>query len=246
MTQPLYFLHNKASAQFEVKLAATIAALRDSAERFKPLTLACSLGAEDMVLVDLIAREKLDVSVFVLQTGRLHAETLGLLKTAQTKYGQLNWRVFEPSARYAEAFTANYGPLAMRDSVALRQACCSLRKMQPLALALKDQAGWITGLRREQSNARADVPLLETETTPEGSRAKLNALVDWTWGDVWHYIQANDVAYNALHDRFYPSIGCEPCTRSVTLGEDFRSGRWWWEASSKECGLHVKHEEIAA
>jgi phosphoadenosine phosphosulfate reductase len=100
----------------------------------------------------------------------------------------------------------------------------------------------VTGLRREQSGARADVPLVDTSE----KRTKINPLANWTWGDVWHYIQANKLDYNPLHDQFFPSIGCEPCTRAISLGEDFRSGRWWWEdEAAKECGLHVKHEEEA-
>ena len=110
--------------------------------------------------------------------------------------------------------------------------------MEPLARALAGKRAWITGLRREQSGARADVPLIDTT---DATRVKFNPLADWTWGDVWHYISLNNVAYNPLHDQFFPSIGCAPCTRAISLGEDFRSGRWWWEdETAKECGLHAK------
>ena len=123
--------------------------------------------------------------------------------------------------------------------------------MVPLEKALAGKRAWITGLRREQSNARAAVPPIEHQTvTVDGQRverAKINPIADWTWGDVWHFIQLNDIPYNPLHDQFYPSIGCAPCTRAVTLGEDFRSGRWWWEQeSAKECGLHVASSTISA
>jgi phosphoadenosine phosphosulfate reductase len=124
----------------------------------------------------------------------------------------------------------------MYKSLALRKACCHIRKMEPLERALAGKNGWITGLRRDQSSARAEVHDIEQQE----ERAKINPLADWTWGDIWHYIALNDIPFNPLHDQFFPSIGCAPCTRAVTLGEDFRSGRWWWEQeSAKECGLHV-------
>jgi phosphoadenosine phosphosulfate reductase len=129
----------------------------------------------------------------------------------------------------------------MRESLDLRKACCHIRKVEPLGRALTGYSAWITGMRSEQSAARADVHAVDTS---DAKITKYNPLVDWTWGDVLHYIVENKVPYNALHDKFYPSIGCEPCTRAVSLGEDFRAGRWWWESkegeSAKECGLHVK------
>jgi phosphoadenosine phosphosulfate reductase len=125
----------------------------------------------------------------------------------------------------------------MRQGVALRKACCALRKLEPLARLLAGRTAWVTGLRRGQSDARAEVPF---EDADDAGRAKLNPLADWSLADVWHYVAQHGVPYNALHDRFFPSIGCEPCTRAVAVGEDFRAGRWWWEAeSAKECGLHV-------
>jgi phosphoadenosine phosphosulfate reductase len=121
--------------------------------------------------------------------------------------------------------------------VALRKTCCTIRKLEPLQRALSQADGWITGLRREQSNARAVVP----DFVEEDGRIKINPLADWTWGDVWHFVAEHHVPYNPLHDAFFPSIGCAPCTRAISVGEDFRAGRWWWEdESAKECGLHVK------
>jgi len=132
------------------------------------------------------------------------------------------------------------GQDAMYQSMALRKACCNIRKMEPLARALQGQRAWITGLRREQSDARAEVPLIDTAEETTLQRIKLNPLANWTWGDVWHYIALHQVDYNPLHDQFYPSIGCAPCTRAISLGEEFRAGRWWWESeTAKECGLHV-------
>jgi phosphoadenosine phosphosulfate reductase len=230
-------LYAKPSADFATKLAATEALLRDATQRFQPITQASSLGAEDMVITHLLHTLQLDSEVFVLQTGKLHAETLALLNTVQTTYGiDRVVRVYEPDAAAAQAFEAANGPEAMYKTIELRKACCDIRKMVPLDIALAGKKAWITGLRREQSNARAEV--LGVEQQP--LRVKVNPLVDWTNGDVWHYLATHKVPYNALHDQFYPSIGCAPCTRAVTLGEDIRSGRWWWEQeAAKECGLHV-------
>jgi phosphoadenosine phosphosulfate reductase len=224
------------SIQFEEKLAASIALLRDAGQRYQPLTQANSLGIEDIVITHLLASNHVASEVFVLQTGKLHAETLALLEALKATYAaQLTIRVYEPSPHAAEQFVREHGELAMRQSIELRKTCCGIRKMEPLARALAGQRAWITGLRREQSDARASVSDIEDD----GTLAKINPLVDWTFADVWHYAKQHNLAYNPLHDRFYPSIGCEPCTRAVTLGEDFRSGRWWWESSTKECGLHV-------
>ena len=232
-------LHDKPSADYRDKVQASVAAIQaviaDQGERW---TQAHSLGVEDIVVTHLLqAAGVLDtVSVFVLETGRLHAETLALIPRLETHFGVALQR-FEPQHTAVLHFVRDHGADAMYQSLALRKACCDIRKMEPLARALAGKVGWVTGLRREQSNARADVPLIEQE--PE--RVKLNPLADWTWGDVWHCIAEHALPYHPLHDAFYPSIGCEPCTRAISLGEDFRAGRWWWEHSgAKECGLHVK------
>jgi phosphoadenosine phosphosulfate reductase len=129
------------------------------------------------------------------------------------------------------------GECAMYDSIELRKNCCGIRKLEPLSRMLKDRSAWITGMRREQSNDRGTVAFSELD---DKGRTKFNPLADWSWTDVWQYIATNDVPYNPLHDEFMPSIGCAPCTRAIAVGEDFRSGRWWWEAEgAKECGLHV-------
>ena len=143
-------------------------------------------------------------------------------------------------------FVAREGTDAMYRSIDLRKACCGIRKMEPLGRALQGQKAWITGLRREQSSARAEVPLVDTSEVAATGLTKFNPLANWTWGDVWHCIATRGVDYNPLHDAFYPSIGCAPCTRAISLGEDFRAGRWWWEdEAAKECGLHVKNTEAA-
>ncbi|TFZ03359.1 phosphoadenylyl-sulfate reductase [Ramlibacter rhizophilus] len=229
-------LHARPSAGFDTRLAETQALLRRAAAEFAPLTQASSLGAEDVVITHLINALGLDIPVFVLDTGMLHAETLALLERTRAS-SNVPVRVFQPREEATIAFVAREGQDAMYRSLALRKACCQIRKMEPLARALDGQRAWITGLRREQSATRAEVPLIDTSE----ARTKFNPLADWTWGDVWHYIATRGVDYNPLHDQFYPSIGCAPCTRAISLGEDFRAGRWWWEdEAAKECGLHVK------
>ena len=190
-----------------------------------------------MVLAHLINHLKLNIGIFVLETGQLHAETLALMfRFKGTSRAPV--RVFTPDNESVVQFVAREGKDPMFKSIALRKACCQIRKMEPLSRALAGKAAWITGLRREQSGARAEVPLIDTS---DAARVKLNPLANWTWGDVWFYIADNKLDYNPLHNQFYPSIGCAPCTRAVSAGEDFRAGRWWWEdESAKECGLHVK------
>jgi phosphoadenosine phosphosulfate reductase len=236
-------LHARPSVDHDIKLAHTIAVLTSAAaEHGSRIVQATSLGAEDMVLTHLIAAHHLPISMATLDTGKLHRETLDLIGRAEAAYGVTIDR-FAPAQEAVVHFVARHGERAMFDSVELRKACCALRKLEPLARLLDGRSAWITGLRREQSDHRAEVPFSERDAS---GRLKLNPLADWTWGDVWHHIGANDVPYNPLHDRFFPSVGCEPCTRAIALGEDFRAGRWWWEnEGAKECGLHVKKPEGA-
>lgn len=229
-------LHAKPSKDFDSKLAQTKALLQRAAAEFQPLKQASSLGAEDVVITHLINALELDIPVFVLETGMLHKETLALLERTKAS-SRTRVEVLQPQHEAVVQFVKREGKDPMYRSIELRKACCHIRKVEPLERALAGQRAWITGLRREQSAARAEVPLVDQSET----RLKVNPLADWTWGDVWHYIKLNAVDYNPLHDEFYPSIGCVPCTRAISLGEDFRAGRWWWEQeSAKECGLHVK------
>lgn len=265
-------LHARPSATYAEKLeqaqstlqqAALLGASNGAAEnganiQERLVTQASSLGAEDVVITHLINALQLDIPVFVLETGALHTETLALLERTQAQ-SHAPITVYRPEHTAVIQFIRTNGQDAMYKSIDLRKACCGIRKMEPLARALAGKLGWITGLRREQSNARADVPLIDTSearahnagatSAAQDARmgdantgmTKFNPLANWTWGDVWHYIATNAVDYNPLHDQFYPSIGCAPCTRAISLGEDFRSGRWWWEdETAKECGLHVK------
>ncbi|NDP40708.1 MAG: phosphoadenylyl-sulfate reductase [Rhodoferax sp.] len=238
-------LNARASSDFDAKLLETTAVLQQAARDYAPLgadtapriSQASSLGAEDMVISHLINTLELDIGIFVLETGMLHAETLDLLGRLKAS-SRAPVQVFTPATEAVVQFVAREGKDAMYRSIGLRKACCQIRKMEPLNRALQGKAAWITGLRREQSGARADVPLVDTS---DATRVKLNPLANWTWGDVWYFIAINKIDYNPLHDQFYPSIGCAPCTRAVSAGEDFRAGRWWWEEeAAKECGLHVK------
>jgi phosphoadenosine phosphosulfate reductase len=198
------------------------------------------LGAEDVVITHIINSLELDIPVFVLETGALHSETLALLERLQAN-SRASIQVYKPQHEAVIAFVKNPGQQAIFETMANRKACCGIRKLEPLGRALQGQKAWVTGLRREQSQARAEVSAQEADMTNGVAITKLNPLVDWTWGDVWHYIASHNVDYNPLHDQFFPSIGCAPCTRAISLGEDFRAGRWWWEdENAKECGLHVK------
>ena len=208
------------------------------AAEFAPTVLANSLGAEDMVLTDLIARDALDIDIFSLDTGRLPPETYDLMARLELRYGR-HLRYYYPRHEAAEAYTRAHGINGFYDSVELRRACCEARKVEPLRRALTGRKAWITGLRSAQSPTRSALPEQEFDATH--GLEKFSPLADWSEREVWAYIRLHDVPYNALHDRFYPSIGCAPCTRAISPGEDLRAGRWWWEnADTKECGLHMK------
>ncbi|WP_423455195.1 phosphoadenylyl-sulfate reductase [Ottowia sp. VDI28] len=240
---PAIDLYARPSRDFDAKLHETVVTLLKAAAT-GPVAQASSLGAEDMVITHLINTHALPIGIFVLDTGALHAETLALidqLKTQQTGYPHAPLTVYHPVQESVVQFVAREGKEAMYKSIELRKSCCHIRKMEPLARALAGKNAWVTGLRREQSGARAEVDLVDRSEEESKNLLKYNPLANWTWGDVWHYISKNEVPYNPLHDQFYPSIGCAPCTRAITVGEDFRAGRWWWEdEAAKECGLHVK------
>lgn len=201
------------------------------------IVFANSLGAEDVVIADLISKHCPDIKNFVLDTGRLPEETLKLLADMQGHYSNLQIDVYYPEAADVEGFVAENGINAFYESQDLRKGCCFVRKIKPLKRALADKKAWITGLRREQSVTRDEIQFEEWD---EGNNMyKLNPLADWSEKEVWAYIKANNVPYNELHDKHYPSIGCAPCTRAISMGEDVRSGRWWWEnPENRECGLH--------
>lgn len=237
-------LYARKTAAFDSRVANAIAVLKQAAaEHPGKVVQATSLGAEDMVITDLIARHQIGIALGTLETGKLHAETSALIPRIEERYG-LKVEVYRPVAEAVIHFVKNHGEKAMYESIDLRKGCCAIRKLEPLSRMLAKRTAWVTGLRREQSDNRGDVPFSEPD---DKGRTKYNPLADWTWNDVWHYISANEVPYNPLHDQFMPSIGCEPCTRAIAVGEDFRAGRWWWEdEKAKECGLHVHGAEEAA
>jgi phosphoadenosine phosphosulfate reductase len=221
----------------DAKVGFTLGVLRE-AEALGHVALASSLSAEDMVLTDMIARNALNIGIFAIDTGMLHAETLALLDQAQTHYA-LQIDVYHPKAQDTAAYIAAHGKHAFYESLELRHACCDIRKVAPLEQALVGKAGWITGQRRTQGVTRSD--LAHREADAKFGIAKFNPLADWDWDDVMAYVKAHNVPINPLHARGYPSIGCATCTKAVRPGEDPRAGRWWWEQSdAKECGLHVK------
>ena len=201
------------------------------------LVLASSLGAEDMVLTDLVFRAALPIQIFTLDTGRLHEQTLRVLARIRETYARAV-RVYFPEASGVEALVEAQGINGFYESVDARKACCRVRKVLPLQRALAGRAAWITGLRREQSPTRAELQV-EARDLDHGI-AKWSPLADWSEAEVWAYLRTHKVPYNALHDQGFLSIGCAPCTRAVQPGEDARAGRWWWEhPETKECGQHV-------
>jgi len=230
-------LYDRVTNGFDDRVAHAVAVLRDAArDHAGHIVQATSLGAEDMVVTDLIARHGLGIALGTLETGKLHAQTVALIPRIEERYG-LAVEVYRPQADAVIHFVQSHGEKAMYKSIELRKGCCGIRKLEPLSRMLDGRTAWITGLRREQSGNRGDVPFIEAD---DNGRTKYNPLADWTWNDVWHYIALHAVPYNPLHDEFMPSIGCEPCTRAIAVGEDFRAGRWWWEdEKAKECGLHV-------
>ncbi|VEF00152.1 phosphoadenylyl-sulfate reductase [Neisseria canis] len=198
---------------------------------------ASSLAVEDMVITDVLAKMQAGIEVFTLNTGRLNAETLALADTVGTHYPKLTFRLYTPEAAAAEAYILENGPNAFYESIELRKTCCRIRKVEPLNKALADADAWLTGQRRGQSVTRTELPFVEEDNSR--GILKYNPIYDWSEAEVWAYILQNQVPYNPLYEQGYPSIGCEPCTRPVRIGEDIRAGRWWWESQdSKECGLH--------
>jgi phosphoadenosine phosphosulfate reductase len=202
-----------------------------------PAALASSLSAEDMVITDAILRHKLEIEIFTLDTERLHADTLNVIDAIRNRYGY-DVKVFRPDPRAVAEYVSDFGRDAFYESRELRKRCCHIRKVEPLNRALEGKEAWVTGQRREQAVTRAELKLQEFDAAR--GIVKFNPLADWTEAEVWEYIRAFEVPYNALHDQGYRSIGCAPCTRPTVAGEDVRAGRWWWEIrEASECGLHV-------
>ncbi len=227
------------TSSVDKKRAQVIDLLKSAANTCPAITFANSFGAEDMVLTDIINKAQLPIEIFSLDTGRLPAETYTLMSEVEKQYATKPV-IFFPRHETVEDYVRTNGINAFYESIELRKACCHMRKVEPLKRALKDKQAWVTGMRAEQASTRASLPTQEFDDSNQ--LEKFNPLSDWTEKEVWAYIRMYNVPYNALHDQFYPSIGCAPCTRAVAMGEDVRAGRWWWEdPQNKECGLHVKN-----
>ena len=225
------------AAELSEKTATLKQRLLSIAEKFSDVRFATSLAAEDMVITDTIAQSKAKIALFTLATGRLHQETVDMIKATADHYGISITKAF-PEEVDVQAFIDQYGMNGFYDGEEAKKACCRARKIKPLNAALIGADAWLTGQRREQSTTREELNFEEHDDAR--GIAKFNPLFDWTEADIWAYIKQGNVLIHPLHLKGYPSIGCEPCTRQVKKGEDIRAGRWWWlQSDSKECGLHI-------
>ena len=217
----------------------SIEALRKLTDIFPgQVVFSTSLGYEDQVITDLIATNSLPVRLFTLDTGRMFGETYSVWNKTLIRYG-LPIQTMYPKQQAVEQLLTAKGPNSMYESVENRKECCGIRKVEPLNRALAGQKIWITGIRAEQSMNRHDMTQLEWDEAHQ--LFKFHPLLNWSFEEVKAYVTAHNVPYNPLHDKGYVSIGCQPCTRAIQPGDDFRAGRWWWEDNSKkECGLHAK------
>lgn len=212
-------------------------ALQKTAQLFPGrVKFSSSLGQEDQVLTDIIARNGIGITIFSIDTGRLFNEVYETMERTEARY-KMKFQVFFPQAEAVQRMVEERGINLFYESVQNRQDCCGVRKVEPLSRALADADVWITGLRAEQNDHRKNIPMVEW--LEDKKMYKINPLLHWTYDEMIGYIRQNNVPYNPLHDKGFISIGCAPCTRAVEPGEDPRAGRWWWEASHKECGLHL-------
>ncbi len=200
-----------------------------------------ALGIEDQVITHLISNQATSIEIFTLDTGRLFQETYDLLDVTRSRY-KVNIKTYFPNERNVEQLVTAKGPNSFFQSVENRKECCFIRKVEPLKRALEGASIWITGIRAEQSSNRGQMQLVEWDA--QHKVVKYNPLLNWSEQEILRFVKENKVPVNTLHNKGFPSIGCAPCTRAITDGEDPRSGRWWWEATNKECGLHEKNEEI--
>ena len=218
--------------------AASLVGGLEMISQFFPGTVvfSSSLGQEDQVITDAIFKNDLPIKIFTLDTGRLFNETYELLERTNARYKK-SIQVYFPEAIDVEEFVKTKGVNSFYESVENRKECCHIRKVKSLNRALQGADVWITGLRAEQSDSRKEMPMIEW--LEDKQLYKFNPLLHWTYNEVLGYIMEFYVPYNPLHDKGFISIGCAPCTRAIEPGEDPRAGRWWWETSQKECGLHV-------
>ena len=217
--------------------------LKYTLNRFEDrIALASSFSAEDQVLTDMICNISPKTQIFTLDTGRLPEETYEVMEQTRKRYG-IDIKVMVPDHDFLEEMVLHSGPNLFYKSIADRKLCCQVRKIEPLKRALAGLKAWICGLRAAQSTTRTDLESVDWDDA--FNLVKICPLADWSTDQVWKYIRDNDLPYNKLHDKGYPSIGCAPCTRPVEQGQDIRAGRWWWEAPEhKECGLHLKNADF--
>lgn len=202
------------------------------------VSFATSLGAEDQVITEMIATNAPKLKTFTLDTGRLFPETYDLLDRTVKKY-KLPIELMFPDSGDVENMVNEKGINLFFESIDNRKQCCHIRKVKPMKRALKGYEVWISGLRKEQALSRTDIDIVEYDENY--GLIKVNPIYNWTEKQVWDYINAKNIPYNPLHNKGFPSIGCQPCTRAIFPGEDIRAGRWWWENPyTRECGLHTK------
>ncbi|TAE00006.1 MAG: phosphoadenylyl-sulfate reductase [Bacteroidetes bacterium] len=225
----------------ELRGKTEVESLRYLAEKFAgKIVFSTSFGLEDQIITHLIYSNKIPIQIFSLETGRLFKETLALWQETEIVYSQ-KIKTYFPDIQAVDELVAKKGMYSFYESVENRKECCHIRKVVPLQIALKGQQCWITGIRSEQSSNRTDMQNTEWDSANE--IIKFHPIFDWSWEKCRKFVQENLIPYNLMHDKGFPSIGCEPCTKAIKEGEDFRAGRWWWEqASQKECGLH-SHEK---
>ncbi len=226
-----------ASLKEELTHLSTEDGLKRLCEKFpkENIKFSSALGEEDQVITHFIGRNKLPISLFTLDTGRLFQETYDLIDLTNKKYG-VSIDVYFPDHSDIEKLVKEKGPNSFYESVENRKECCFLRKVKPLRRALEGATVWITGLRSSQSDHRQSFDVIEWDD--DLKIVKYNPLLKWTYDEMQAFIKQNNVPINGLHKKGFTSIGCAPCTRAITPGEDIRAGRWWWESSHKECGLH--------
>ena len=204
------------------------------------VAMASSFGAEDVVVIDMMMKINPKARIFTLDTGRLNQETYDVMDEIRNRYN-INIEVMFPDQNEVEQMVRVNGMNLFYHSIGNRKLCCGIRKVHPLNRMLVTLDGWITGLRSDQTQVRTEAEKIEIDEQ-HNNMIKVNPIIEWKWEQVWDYIKKNNIPYNKLHDKGYPSIGCEPCTRAIKPGEDLRAGRWWWETDpEKECGLHADH-----
>lgn len=219
-----------------IKGRPPVEALSWLAENYpEQVVFSSSLGMEDQVITDLIFKNNLGIQVFTIDTGRLFNETYELLERTRSRYNK-KIKVYFPQSHAVEKLVSEKGPLSFYNSIEDRKECCQLRKVEPLKRALAGSKIWVTGIRAGQSGARNELGQVEWDNTNQV--VKYHPLLEWTFDEVKDYLDSNNIPYNPLHNKGFISIGCAPCTRAITQDEDPRAGRWWWESSKKECGLH--------